>query len=109
MRIHRHIVTAAALIAGLGLLAMNGASAKPAAKTCGGVAGVMCPGAQYCDYKAGQCRFMERVGVCIVVPTVCTLIYKPVCGCDGKTYGNDCVRQAHKVQLDHTGVCAPAG
>ena len=27
-------------------------------------------------------------------PMGCSLLYKPVCGSDGKTYGNDCVIEA---------------
>jgi len=34
------------------------------------------------------------------------MIYQPVCGCNGKTYGNDCERKRDKAQLDHPGECA---
>jgi hypothetical protein len=46
-------------------------------------------------------------GTCIVKPVICDLSYVPVCGCDHKTYGNDCERQAAGAQLDHTGECPP--
>ncbi|CKZ53393.1 Kazal-type serine protease inhibitor domain [Mycobacterium tuberculosis] len=32
-------------------------------------------------------------------------VSRPVCGCNGKTYANDCERQRVKVQLDHVGAC----
>lgn len=36
---------------------------------------------------------------------MCTMIYKPVCGCDGKTYSNACVAKCAGVKSWTEGEC----
>ncbi|XP_069107620.1 thrombin inhibitor rhodniin-like [Argopecten irradians] len=35
----------------------------------------------------------------------CQMIYKPVCGLDGETYGNECMMDCFGERMLHTGKC----
>jgi len=79
-------------------------------ETCGGLLGAGCADDQYCDFpSAAQCGAADQTGKCVGKPEACDLVYLPVCGCDDKTYGNECSAHSAGVSVAHAGECEPPG
>jgi Kazal-type serine protease inhibitor domain len=64
-----------------------------------------CADGSFCQFKEGAC---EGAGKCTEKPQVCTREFAPVCGCDNRTYPNDCQRRSAGVSLRATGECPGA-
>lgn len=62
-----------------------------------------CAESEYCAFKSIGCD--SAVRECAPRPEMCTMDYRPVCGCDGKTYSNACTAAGAGVNVDKSGEC----
>lgn len=61
-----------------------------------------CGGGEYCQVKAPA---PGQQGTCAKKPDMCMMIWKPVCGVDGKTYPNACRAAQVGVNVAKAGAC----
>lgn len=69
-----------------------------------------CPEGQFCNFDAAaSCGRADVPGTCTPIPPPCRALARPVCGCDGMTYGNACTANAAGVSVEHEGECDSGG
>jgi hypothetical protein len=71
--------------------------------SCGPAGG--CPWGEYCIFPPGDCGRGGAAGVCSPRNGGCPAYFDPVCGCDGRTYGNACEAAIRGVSVRHGGPC----
>lgn len=65
-----------------------------------------CTRGEFCGFPEAQhCGEAGNAGLCQPRPGVCTTDYAPVCGCDRRTYPNDCVAHARGISVGYQGAC----
>jgi len=94
---------------GMGTGGAGGAAAGTSGQQCGTIVGLTCGAGQFCDLQSQCGRYSDAAGTCYPSGGVCTTDWNPVCGCDGKTYSNECDRRNARVERAYVGACPDGG
>ena len=97
------VAAAGALALTVGLVSTP--SSARVGQQCGGFFPLTCGPNEFCQLPTGVCFAPDFRGQCAVVPRLCPHIVRPVCGCNGVTYTNDCERERARVSKRHNGRC----
>ncbi|MBN1656181.1 MAG: hypothetical protein JXA30_20600 [Deltaproteobacteria bacterium] len=79
------------------------ACVMPSSVPCGDSVNNPCGPFEYCD--APDCGRGTESGICQWRPSACPRKMDPVCGCDGREYGNPCLARAAGTEVDFRGSC----
>ncbi len=60
-----------------------------------------CLASQFCELDSCS----SENGRCVDIPEICPSLWQPVCGCDDKTYANDCSRRVSEVSKKRDNFC----
>ena len=88
-------------------VAKQGVCQRPAPQSCGGMyedrfGGFYCASGDCIHYDGDECGGTDASGSCEARPDVCSMASQPVCGCDKKTYLNECIRVDLRKVVDKT-------
>jgi hypothetical protein len=84
----------------------GGATPAAVGQACGTRGAAPCGAGQFCNFvEADECGATDKGGHCESKPAACPRIAAPVCGCDGKQYGNGCEASAAGVGVKYAGKC----
>lgn len=73
----------------------------------GGLPPASCQSTEDCSpgWLCDKPECLVTAGSCVPWPAICSPNPDPVCGCDGVTYWNDCIRLRSEAQRSHPGQC----